>query len=830
MFTLAQDLRFALRQLRKSPGYAVVAILTLALGIGANTAIFLLTYSIVLRSLPVPHPGQLVRFTAWATDDHDLPLSYPLYAAVRDHQSATSGVFAWAEHESELKEGGNAVKVHAGLTTGSFFPVLDLHPWRGRALDPNAGEPGAAFKPEVMLSYDFWRTHYGADPAVLGRNVTIDKISMTVVGVLPAGFEGIRPERSIDVLLPLSLENVLRPKFPLMKQTGAFWLTVMGRMRPGQTLTSTRAALDAMQQSILAEADPRHQLYARVFGGGLHIVAVPGRNGSSFLRTQFQEPLFALEALCGMMMLLCAVNTALLVLSRISGRLHEFVVRSALGASRARLIAQVIVETALLAAGGLLLGGLLGWELAHALIAMIAAPGDPTFLRLQAGLAIGLFAVTLSLAAALLAGLWPAWRASRSAPALDLRPPYTQRGSSTLGRWIIPTQVALGIVLIYAALQLTGTLRSYLKEHSGFVTRNVTFADLNYQNNDFSDSDQARKGFQLADAVDTAPGVQAASLVSMPPLQGWNASSDQFTRDSHGNLHHSADVWLEGVSPHYFAALGTAILRGRAFSQSDIASDRVCVISRAAADFFFPDSDPIGASIGDGDGQLPKQPESGDTAKPSSCRIIGIAENARMQSLLTPAPIVLYSLVQQEKHPSVRSFLAVRSASPQIAADAIRREVARILPGAEPPEIYTFDDVVNADLSRQRLLSSVSGGFALLALALVATGLYGILARTVVERRREIGIRMALGAQRQQIVSTLARTAALRIALGVVAGAALAALAGHLLQSLLFGVSAASPLVGILTLLLLLIVLALAFVFPAGRAASVDPMEAIRDE
>jgi predicted permease len=834
MFSLAQDSHFALRQMRKSPGYAAVAILTLALGLGANTAIFLLTYSIVLKSLPVPHPGQLVRFAAWASDNHDLPMSYPLYAAVRAHQTTTSGIFAWAERDSELKEGAGITKIHAGMTTGSFFPVLELQPWRGRALDANAGQPDADFEPEVLLGYDFWRTHYGADSAILGRNITVDKISLTVIGILPPGFDGIRPERAIDVLLPLSIENVLHGKGSMMnsmmKQTGAFWLTVMGRMRPGQTLAFTQAALTATNQSIIDAADPTHQIYPEVFGGGLRILAIPGRNGSSFLRRQYQEPLFALEALCGLMMLLCALNTALLVLSRVSGRLHEFAVRSALGAARTRLTAQVLVETVMLAAGGLLLGGLLGWELAHALIAMIAAPGDPTPLQLKAGLAIVLFAVALSLAAALLAGLWPAWRVSRSAPALDLRQLHAQRGANRLGRWIIPTQVALGIVLIYAALLLTGTLRNYLKERSGFVTEQVTFAELNYQNDDFFDPVQVHRGLQMADALDATPGVQAAALLAVPPLQNWSSSSDHFARDTHGNLRHSADIWDESVSPHYFTALGTAIIQGRAFTPSDVPGDRVCVISRSAADFFFPGSDPVGASLGDGDGQPPRHPQGGEDAAPSSCRIVGIAEDARMRSLLTPAPMVLYSLAQQARHPYVRSYLAVRAANPQLAADGIRREAARILPGAEPPKVYSFESVVDDDLSRQRLLSSVSGGFALLALALVATGLYGILARTVVERRREIGIRMALGAQRQQIVSTLARTAALRVVLGVVAGAALASLAGHLLQSLLFGVRADSPLVGVLTLLLLLIVLALAFVFPAGRAASVDPMEAIRDE
>jgi predicted permease len=579
---------------------------------------------------------------------------------------------------------------------------------------------------------------------------------------------------------------------------------------------------------VIAEADPAHKVLGpTLFGGGLRFLAFPGRTGSSWLRGQFQKPLVALESLCALMMLLCAVNTALLILSRVSGRLHEFAIRSALGAARARLMAQVLMETVLLASGGLLLGGLLGWELAHALIVLITPVGEPPQLNLEMGSAIVLFAILLSMGAALLAGLWPAWRASRSAPALDLRPLHTQRGAARLGRWIIPTQVALGIVLIYAALLLTGTLRSYLKEHSGFVTEQVTFAEINYQNEDPTDATQIRKSFDLVDKVAASPGIRAAALSNMPPLQGWMSSADYFTRDAHGTTRHNSQVWQENVTPNYFAAMGTSILEGRAFAPSDIAGDKVCIISRATANFFFPGEDAVGRSIGGGDGGPPK---SGSPNRPFSCRIVGIADDARLQSLLMQPPMALYELTQQQDHPFVSSFLAVRAANEGIAADAIRRAAAEILPGATAPKIYSFDSVITHDLTRQRLLSSVSGGFALLALALVATGLYGILARTVVERRREIGIRMALGAQRQKIVAALARTAVLRVAAGVVIGAALAVMAGHLLQSLLYSVTAASPVVGLITLALLLAVLTVAFVVPAGRAASVDPMEAIRDE
>ena len=260
MFSLGQDLRFALRQLRKSPGYAVVAILTLALGIGANTAIFLLTWTIVLKSLPVPDPGRLVRIAAWTKSDADLPQSYPVYEALRAHQSATTGLFAWSGGSAALKENGNTQSVPVAMVTGSAFPVLQIRPYLGRALNPQAGERNQPFQPEVLLSYNYWRTHFNADPNVLGRSITLNNTSMAIVGVMPRGFTGIGPEGNFDVLVPLSFQRILQGKYAMIDEPGAFWLQVMGRLKPGQTLASAQASLAATQAMVIAEADPAHKV------------------------------------------------------------------------------------------------------------------------------------------------------------------------------------------------------------------------------------------------------------------------------------------------------------------------------------------------------------------------------------------------------------------------------------------------------------------------------------------------------------------------------------------------------------------------------------------
>jgi putative ABC transport system permease protein len=823
MFTLAQDLRFALRQLRKSPGYAFVAVLTLALGIGANTAIFLLTYSIVLKSLPVPHPGQLIRYT-FRSGSGEVGLSNSQYKALVQRQTAASGLFAWSSDDATLRRNGQPEKIHLGLATGSVFSVLQLHPALGRGLSPQAGQPGSVWQPEAVLSYGYWQSAFHGDSAVLGQTLNIQNNSFSIVGVLPPGFDGVEPDSKIDVLVPLSFNRLLHPGSPMIDMDGAFWLTVMGRLGPGETLALAQANLSAIRAQVNEAADPSHRFLNGGFFSGYTLGVESGRAGQSFLRYRYATPLLALEGLCALIMLLCAVNVALLVVSRVSGRLHEFAMRNALGATRGRLLAQVLTEALLLGIAGLACGGFLGWQLCKILIGIISDPGMPPVLEVRAGLVVVAFSAAISVGAALLAGLWPAWRAAHTAPALDLRQTGSGRSAARFGRWIIPVQVALGVVLLNAALLLAGTLLSYLRQHSGFNAGQTVLADLNLSDAGLPAKMQPAKLDDFLQQLQAMPGVHGAAILSMAPINHGFSVAGYYTRDAKGNLRSNQQVWPESVSADYFSVMGTQILQGRAFAAADASGDEVCIISAAAAQFFFPGQSAIGASLNAGDG----------TEKPAdraACRIVGIAEDARMKSLLAPAPLVVYELTGHQTG-GVYGYAtaAVRAANPQLAADAIRRVYARVFPSLPPPRTWLFRDAVNADLSRQRLLSSVSGGFALLALALVATGLYGILARIVVERRREIGIRMALGAQRQQIVSTLARTAVLRITLGVVAGAALAAVTGHLLQSLLFGVSAASPVVGVLTLLLLLLVLILAFVFPAGRAASVDPMEAIRDE
>ena len=821
--SFTRDLRFAGRSIRRAPGFATLMVLTLAIGIGANTAVFLLTWTILLKGLPVPNPGELIRYS-FRKGDSDIGLSFPQYQAIQKQQKIASGVFAWSDRDATVSLGEQPQTIPIAMATGHVFDVLKLQPWLGRAFAFDSGEHPSSYQPEALITYDFWQTQFHADPAIVGRSVRIENRSITIIGVLPPGFDGVQPERRIKVLLPLSFEAVLHGKSSMMEAPGAFWLTVMGRLRPGETVSSARANLASIQRSVNEAADPQHTFLNGGFFSGYTLGVEAGRSGRSFLRRQYGSPLLVLEGLCALMMLLCAVNAALLVLSRVTARLHEFAMRSALGASRRRLLMQVITETSVLALCGLIAGSLLGWELATVLVSMISGPGAPPVLHLQMGTSVVLFASAVTVSAALAAGIWPAWRAARTAPITDLKQTGTERTSSRLGRWIIPAQVALGVLMLNAALLLTGTLRAYLEEDSGFAPGNVVLAPLQIGGSDAANKPQPVRVFDLLREVQAMPGVRAATLMSMAPISNGFSVSDYYSRDDHGNLHVNRQIWPESVSPQYFSVMGTRLLQGRGFLSSDAQGDRVCILSESAAAYFFPNRSPLGESLNSGDGN----------EKPSdreSCRVVGIAADARMASLLqAPPPIVYLPIERASADDFTYSTIAVRAANPKLAADAIHRASSRVFPGAPLPKTYAFRDAINSDLNRQRLLGSVSGGFALLALALLATGLYGILSRTVTERRRDIGIRMALGARREQIVMGLARTAALRIGVGLLVGAIMAAISARLLRSQLFGVAFQSPEILLATLGILLSVLIFAFLVPAGRAASIDPMQALRTE
>jgi predicted permease len=828
--SLLQDVRYGARMLRKNPGFTLIAVLTLALGIGANAAIFTLTYAVILKSLPVPNPQQLVRYT-FVSGEQDLGLSGPVYDALRKHETVNQDVLAWSANDLPVEENGTVTTVHGALMSGNGFRVLELQPIFGHTFSDAEDVPGGGPNGyQALVGYAYWKEHFRASQNALGRSLVIHGKPVTIIGVLPEGFDGLLVGTlggGADVVLPLAFEEVLNAPTPLRREPGSFWLTVMGRLKAGESPRSAAANLQATEKVIHTDADPKG-IYLSGFFSKFRLGVESGRGGRSFLRIGYSRPLMALEVLVGLLLLLCCANTALLVLARVSSRFREFAVRSALGAPRRRLFSQVLSEVALLALCGLAAGLALGWAAARSLVAMLASIGQPPPLDVTPQLVVLGFTAAISVLSALAAGTWPALRASRVSPMLGMKQGAASSFSKGVGSWIVPAQVAVSVTLLAAASLLGGSFVHLLFSDAGFRPDGVVLGDFDLSANKPTTSVSTDQAQKIVDAVAQVPGMEAAAAMSSPPIYGWWSAGHYFSLGQNGAVHTDLTLWPEVVTPGYFSAIGTPILQGRAFSKADVAGEHVCVLSAAAARYFFPNEEPIGRFVYSGSGDQAtdgkKKIEAGD-----AYRVIGVAADARFRSLREEAPHMIYQLPRKDGISS-EFFVVARGPSSTVTTGAIREAARRIVPTAPPPNIFTFDELMKVHLRRERMLMGLSGCFACIALLLTVMGLYGLLTRSVVVRTKEIGLRLALGARPRDALALVLRQGLRLVAVGAVIGLTAAFAVTRLLGSLLFGVSATNPLILAGVVAVLFGVALAASCIPAWRASRIDPMEALRYE
>jgi putative ABC transport system permease protein len=822
-----QDLRYAFRMVRKNPGFTAAAVVTLALGIGANAAIFTLTYEVILKSLPLPDPGQLVRYT-FRNGAMDLGLSGPAYDALQRHETVDSGLLAWSQQEFAVREGGSTSSVDGALISGNGFRVLELRPYIGRLFGDQDDVPGGGPNGyQALVGYDYWKQHFHDSSSVLGQSLTVNGRAVTVIGVLPQGFDGLIAGRRTDLVLPLSFDEVMHAPSPMRHLAGSFWLTVMGRLKPGESLQAAEANLRATSSVVREEADPSHQFLSGFFAP-FRIGVESGRDGRNVLKVAFQQPLIVLEVLVGLLLVLCCANTALLVLARISARTREFAMRCALGAPRARLFRQVLLEVVLLSAGGLGAGIWLGWLAARSLVSMLAAIGQPPPLDVTPRGEIIAFTAAVSLLSALLAGLWPAVRAVRVAPGPSLKQSGHVLSSKGLGGWMVPAQVAISITLLFAASLLGRSFLRLLLENSGFHADGLVLANVDLRATKVTDVVAARDAQQMVEALESSPGVEAATVLSLPPLSNAWSASHYFSIGEHGAVHSDMQTWPEAASPGYFTAMGTRIIEGRGFTRADSSGGRVCVLSASAATYFFPGQDALGRFVYAG-GADPSLDGITKVDPMDTCRVVGVAEDARFRSLREPPPRMLYTPVARDNFGPSFS-LAVRSRSAALANAAIREAVHRVAPTAAAPEIFSFNDLVKQHLRQERMLVALSGCLAAIALLLTALGLYALLARSVLLRTREIGVRVALGACPADALGMIVRRGLRLVLAGMVLGLAAALAVARLLGSLLFGVRPTDPVTLAAVVAVLLVIALAASYIPGRRATRVDPMVALRYE
>jgi predicted permease len=821
-----QDFFYAVRQLRKNPGLSVVTVLTFALGIGVNAAVFTLTYVVVLEHLPVPNPTQLVRYT-FQSGSQDIGLSGPLYDALNKRESAVSGLLAWSNASFAVGENGTVNAVKGGLMTANGFRVLQLRPALGRTFsevdDAKDGGPNGY---QGLLGYDYWQNRFQGGSSVLGQVLTVNGKQVTVIGVLPKGFDGIVAGQRTDLLLPLHFEAVLNAPTPMIDNAGSFWLTVMGRMKPGETLRHATADLQATESAVREEADRKH-LFMGGFFASFKLGVESGSSGRSFLRMAYQSPLMVLEILAGLLLLLCCTNVALLMMARIVGRHQEFAIRLAVGASRARMFRLILSEGIVLALFGLAGGTVVGWWAAKSLAAMIGPSGEAPSIDVTPRAVILAFTAGVTVLSALLASVFPAIHAGRATPQPQLKQSHASSALKHLGGWFVPVQVAVAIVLLACASLLMGTLRNLLIQGSGFRGDGLTMAEIDLAAEKPTRDMSAAQARQMLDEVSASPGVQSATLLSAPPLHGWWSTEHFFSIDEQGAVHTDMEAWPESVSPNYFATMGTAIEQGRGFLRQDWNGPPVCILSASASRRFFPNENSVGKVIYAG-GDNPDLDGKTKIDPVDTCQIVGVASDARFRTLREAPQRTVYKLFSRNE-PGAKFSLAVRSGSLAAAVSALHNAVHHAAPSVIEPTPNTFSELVKEDLNKERMLMVLSSACTAIALLLTALGLYALLARLVALRTREIGIRMALGSRPDGVLAMVIRDGMKLVLAGVVVGLIPSLFAPRVMRSLLVTASSDSSIFAA-TVVVLILVATFACYLPARRAAKVDPMVALRCE
>lgn len=826
MTSLWDDLRYALRQLRKSPGFTATVILTLALGIGANTAIFSLTYAILLQSLPVANPNRLVRYT-FSNGSSDFGLAGPTYDELR-RRVTVADLMAWGSAPMLRTSKSSVKEIQGALMSGNGFAVLQLQPTLGRSFgeqdDVSGGGPHGY---QALLGYDYWKNAFQKNPNVLGRTLTINGRAVTVIGVLPSEFGSVNRGQTTDIVLPLSFDEVLHPKHPRRHSVHYTWLTVMGRLRAGESLQAAKNNLAAIAPQVRQAADPTH-IFLDGFFKPFQFGVAEGRMGRSDLATTYRQPLLVLELLAGLLLALCCVNLALLLLARSSARGHEFAVRSALGASRVTLFGHVLLEVLLLGCAGVVAGLLLGWLLAHSLVALLADGATAVRIDVAPNLVVFGCATAAALLTALVAGLFPAILASRTMPAMDLKQAQTTTKKIS-GTWIVSIQIALSMVLTASAFWLGGTFLHLFLKNSGFQPKHVVFAEFHAWDTKIPAAQVAQQKLEILARLKHTPGIQAATWMTVPPLDGSWASVIFNSRDQHGATHLDMGIWPEGVNPDYFAALGTRILEGRNFTQQDRDGGKVCILSASAAARFFPGEDALGKTIYSAWGDSPQEMAKSFDPK-NACRVVGIAQDAYFESLKAAPERTVYQLIRTGKVINLGMTLVVRAANTGAAIREIRSIAHNVSPTSAAPQTTLFTQLIETSLRQERLLVRLSMGFSALALLLTGVGLFGILARRVTERTREIGIRMAFGAPRSAVLRMVVSSVAIQVCAGLVLGVIASVAMGRALGALLYGTTPGSVGIYLGSVAAILLICVLAALIPARRAASIDPMQALRSE
>ena len=845
--TLWNDIRYALRGFRRAPLFTAVACLSLAFGIGANTAVFSLLDQVLLRLLPVKHPEQLVILTQhgshYGSNTGMNALSYPMYKDFSEHNDVFSGMFCRFPTEVSLGFGNRTERVDAELVSGTYFSVLGVTAALGRTFTPDDDRiPNG--HPLLVLSYNYWQNRFASDPGIINKTLTINGHNMTVIGVAQPHFDGVQLGYSSKIFVPVMMKAQITPLWDALKDRRWRWVNVFGRLKPGVTLRQAQSALQPFMHSMLQmevqepafrnASDFTRQQFVKS-----SVELLPGSQGQSYLRQQLGTPLWVLMALTGTVLLLACANLANLMLARAAGREREMAVRLAIGAGRARIVRQLLVESLLLSTFGALLGLLFAFGADQLLLnAYLPADSAGDFaVSALPDFRILLFTGIVMFATVLIFGLAPAIHSSRAdvAPTLKDQAGSVVSGGNVLVRKVlVSAQVTLSLLLLIGAGLFLRTLNNLRDLGPGFSPERLVGFTLDPSLSGYNP--ERAKAFykQLTADLSATPGVTSVGLASMRILTGneWDSS---MTAEGHiVSADQSPDPYMNEIGPNYFATLGVPILQGRDFTIKDTltiphgekedgtpnVAPATVIINESFARKYFPNRNALGMHLGFGS----------DPGTKTDMEIIGIVKDIKYTNLRDEIPPQAFIPYLASAYVGGMTVYLRTSLEPRDVMGEVRRKVHNLAPNIPVYAMRTTQEQIDMSLRTERLVASLSAVFGVLATLLAVIGLYGVMAYTVARRTREIGIRIALGAEQGSVVWLIMQEVLLLVGAGALIGVPLALALSRFIKSQLFGMAPHDPLTMIAATLGLAFVACLAGWVPALKASRVHPTQALRHE
>ncbi len=837
MDSLLNDLRYGLRGLLRRPAFTIVALVILALGIGANTAIYTLINAVVLKPLPVNKPEELVLFNDSPSEgtrvsDGDISsgrwdhFSYSAYRYFREHDRSFQELSAFRSAESRISvrrtdvQSGEAERASGHLVSGNYFAVLGINALQGRVLTNDDDSPAAP--PAAVISNGYWKQKLSGDAQIVGKNILLNGTAFTIVGVMPPEFFGTRVRRSPDFWLPLAFQPQIELRKSFLDDKNVYWLNLIGRLKPGVRIEEAQAGVNTgLHQFLTQQAGSQLSDDNRRAIQNTYVQLAPGGRGLSGLRRFYSQALRMLMVIVLLVMLIACANVGNLLLSRAAARQAEISLRQALGASRARLVRQLLTESLLLAAIGGVAGILLAQWGVSVLVARVAATAP---LDVKPDFSILLFTTGISLVSGVLFGIAPAIRATRTdlTSALKEKASHGRKSRFNLGSALVVSQVAVSLILLVGAGLFARSLIKLQQEDLGFNRDNVLLASVDTRLSGYKPNELSPLYRQLYDRLSALPNVSSVTLATYSPMSGTNRNSTITVRGYTPAQGEDVAVSDLLVGPSFAETLGVPLLLGREIGLQDTpASTKVAVVNQSFAKAFFQDQNPIGRRM-----------TFEEDSDKDDFEIVGVIGDAKFDSAKEKADRSVYRpIFQVQDQGAYSNVLALRTTGDPLNLSApVRAAITQVSDRLPILNLTSLRIQTDESLKQEKLIAQLVSFFGLLGLGLSCVGLYGIMAHAVVRRTNEIGIRMALGADRGHIIWMVLKESLLLVAVGVVIGVPAAWGAAHLISNQLFGLNPSDPVTLLTAVILLSLVAALAGYLPARKASRVNPLAALRYE